>query len=102
MNIYRQGDVLIVQTRDKRPSGVMRPPRNGRIILVEGEATGHHHAVPEICEVLEMEDGRMWMLAPDEIELTHQEHNTINIAPGTYWIVRQREYAPEEIRYVQD
>jgi hypothetical protein len=34
--------------------------------------------------------------------LEHDEHDTITLPPGSYRIVRQREYAPEEIRYVAD
>jgi len=101
MRIYRQGDVLLVRTEDSRPEGSIRKPINGRVILVEGEATGHHHSVSAVCDVIDA-DGRMWMVAPKNVELTHQEHGTIEIEEGTYWVVRQRVYSPESIRTVLD
>ena len=101
MNMYRQGDVLLFSTIEKKTDGKKVKPINGRIVLVEGEATGHHHSVPEVCEVVDAGE-RLWMVVPEEVELTHQEHNTIEVAPDTYWVVRQREYTPEEIRRVAD
>ena len=34
--------------------------------------------------------------------VTHDEHATIMLPPGAYRVIRQREYAPEEVRYVAD
>lgn len=34
--------------------------------------------------------------------LIHQEHTAEVVDPGTYWIIRQREYHPQEIRRVKD
>ena len=36
------------------------------------------------------------------VELVHDEHDTLTIAPGAYKVIRQREYHPEEIRNVAD
>jgi hypothetical protein len=34
--------------------------------------------------------------------LVHDEHGTIELAPGDYRVTRQREYAPEVNRWVGD
>ena len=73
----------------------------GRVILAEGEATGHSHTLPKTVELYELDD-KQWVVVPETSELAHQEHESIAIAPGTYWVVRQREYTPEAIRRVSD
>jgi len=46
--------------------------------------------------------GRLLLVVAEPTTLDHQEHASIEIAPGAYWVVRQREYHPQEIRRVQD
>jgi hypothetical protein len=108
-NKYRQGDVLIiaVDTIPKNTTPVAR--ENGRLILAHGEATGHAHAIDDdTCELVTAEGAaELYLLVhgTDPVELTHDEHDTIVLPPresGGYQIVRQREYAPEEIRTVAD
>lgn len=99
--MYRQGDVLIVKTNEKA-DGKPIAARDGRLILAEGEATGHHHSVPATAAQLFAVDERMMLVVGEETEVQHQEHGAIRIAPGTYWVVRQREYTPQAIRRVMD
>jgi hypothetical protein len=44
-----QGDILILPVPEKLAKTLSRlheiPPREGRLILAEGEMTGHHHAI---------------------------------------------------------
>ena len=100
--MYRQGDVLIVPTTDK-PEGLSPVmPRSGRYILAEGEATGHHHSVSaDVCDVATLAD-KLFMTVAEATPLTHQEHGTIEIAPGSYWVIRQREYDAGKERRVRD
>ena len=42
------------------------------------------------------------MQAAEAAALTLDEHATIMVQPGAYRVTRQREYAPEEVRYVAD
>lgn len=93
---YRQGDILIKPV-EKLPKGLKEIPRQkGRIILAEGEATGHLHMIeaPEAMflakDITDIE-GR-FLAVEAEVALTHPEHATIKLAPGNYEIVRQREY----------
>lgn len=105
--IARQGDVLI-ERMDASVStmpGTERKPSNGRYILVEGEATGHHHSVAaEDIDTLFANDetGEMFLRVMRETRLTHQEHAPIVLTPGTYRVTRQREYTPEGLRNVAD
>ena len=104
MNIYRQGDILIIEALDGTAPEGKPVVKNGKSVLAEGEATGHFHEMTaETTQLYGVDtDERRWLVVEEETELTHPEHNTINIAPGTYWVVYQREYAPQEIRRVLD
>ena len=99
----RQGDVLIIKAEIDLQGAKEIKPRNGRIILAEGEATGHHHSVD--CAVASLFDlgGKMVMVVDEPTVITHQEHGAIEIAPGQYWVVGQREYQPKKLpRRVMD
>jgi hypothetical protein len=103
--MYRQGDVLIIPV-DAAPGPLEAVVReNGRIILAHGEATGHAHAIRADGAALfrDPELAAMFLTVTGEpAALEHDEHDTIMLPPGTYRIVRQREYAPEDVRYVAD
>jgi hypothetical protein len=44
--MYRQGDVLLVELREAPPSGQRVPPASdGVVVLMEGDTTGHRHAL---------------------------------------------------------
>lgn len=104
MKTYRQGDVLLILTTAEETGTAQREePRQGRLILAEGEATGHHHSVDAVaCQLFSLADGKRMLVVAEPDFLTHQEHGAIEIAPGTYWVVGQREYTPQEIRRVLD
>lgn len=101
--LYRQGDILLIRSR--RPEGLLPPlpAENGRLILARGEATGHHHSVGADCATLNPDDGGVMYLTVEQLtEVVHQEHAPVPLTPGTYKVVRQREYTPAAIRNVQD
>lgn len=102
--IIRQGDVFLkkVEKVAVKPTGKKVEPQNGRLILAFGEATGHHHSVPaDVCEMYEDEKATMLVVnAPTTLD--HQEHATIEINPGVYWVVRQREWTDNDERRVMD
>jgi hypothetical protein len=87
-----------------------------RIVLVHGEATGHHHSVPSrgtaLLEPSDYNDAeflkimsaagianpstsgaRFFTISKEGAELTHQEHDAIALPIGDYVVTRQREYA---------
>ena len=100
---YRQGDVLI--ERVSTPTPAQEPnkeKRFKRIVLAEGEATGHAHAL-EVDAADWWKDGDAQFVSVSKpAKVVHDEHGVINLPAGTYRITRQREYTPEAIRNVAD
>lgn len=106
MEQYRQGDIFIIRT-DEIPDGARPVARdNGRIVLAYGEVTGHAHAVldraADLFDHEQLEDRFLQVLADGGVDLVHEEHDTIHLAPGNYIVRRQREYTPERIIQVAD
>ena len=95
--MHRQGDLLIVK-REALPDGLTARQSN---IILEGEVTGHSHRLAT-GRILEDAQGRMFLEALAASQIVHQEHATIELEPGYWEVIRQREYAPEEIRLVLD
>lgn len=100
-----QGDLLIVRC-DTIPAHVVpENPEDGRLILARGEATGHHHSLPHMRGVVLFRDvgpGALYFSAETPVSLDHQEHSTINFAPGAYKVLRQRTYHAGMARRVAD
>ena len=102
--MIRQGDVMLRPVTEV-PQGAKQIGRqDGRVILAEGEVTGHHHAIRDAGVALLESDGRRFVSVADGgAELKHEEHATIKIEPGLYEVVIQREYDDaEEWRRVAD
>jgi hypothetical protein len=112
--MYRQGDVLIVPVAESAVVGNARERKpNDRVVLAYGEVTGHAHALhqPNVCaSYKEGADEYDTSATPTFIKvndspapLVHEEHDTINLPPGAYKIVHQREYdMMEGVRKVAD
>ena len=110
--IVRQGDVLLMRCKGKGkgaipPDATEVPRDNGRVVLAYGEVTGHAHAFGERHVALFRagdEGASTAYLRIDGLPATlrHEEHAPIKLPAGTYRVIRQREYTPEEIRNVED
>jgi hypothetical protein len=101
MASYRQGDVLLVAVERTPEEAVPLSREAGMWVLAHGEATGHAHViVDDRAELVRSDeaDELFLMVYGDEVELLHEEHDTIRLARGAYRVVRQREYAPEKPR----
>lgn len=100
--MVRQGDVLIRRVASA-PAGKPVAREAGRIVLAHGEATGHAHAIadPE-ADLIITDEKRRYLIARSPVTLGHEEHSPIELDEGTYEIIRQMEYQPEEVRYVAD
>ncbi len=109
MEIYRQGDVLVVAVtrlpQDRTPIGA----EDGRLILAHGEATGHAHALRAddgveffTTPATKAKPARRYLRLVKGARLFHDEHLPIDLPPGRYEVRRQKEYAPEGIRTVAD
>jgi hypothetical protein len=92
-----QGDVSILPVTTKAAATPM--PRTG-VTVVEGE-TGHTHSLhgAGLFDRATSPDGLTvgTLTVPDGVDvlMSHQEHGALLIAPGTYRIGRQREFAGE-------
>lgn len=99
---FRQGDVLVEKT-DSVPSDAVEVPReDGKVVLAHGEATGHCHAISSPAARLLSVSSRRFLRVEAEVDLEHQEHDTVKIPQGDYQVVRQREYVQQATRNVAD
>lgn len=102
MGMIRQGDVLLLPIEAIPASAKVQARDNGRVILAYGEVTGHAHAITN-PGVTRLADGiAEYLCAPEGCTLDHEEHSAIEIEPGNYRIVHQREYTPTAIIRVAD
>lgn len=96
--MYRQGDVLLIPitiTRD------FNSHKEERLVLAEGEATGHVHVMEDVALV----DGlfRETVIVVEEptplkhtnAEGTMADHQELLVDPGTYLVRTQREFDPQ-------
>jgi hypothetical protein len=111
--IFAQGDLLLERVADVAPSGMIEENADGAaMVLAEGEATGHRHAIPE--RVTKFRDDRLARDIPAGLYLghvqigsaiarvTHEEHAPITLPRGTYRVRRQRELGPRDVRILVD
>lgn len=95
----QQGDVIIFKT-DMIPSNAKFIETK---IIQHGEATGHAHRL-DTGEIYEAPDKTKYLRLVTEARISHEEHNTIDLAPGDYriGIVREYDHFSEEARQVVD
>lgn len=106
MQFKHQGDIPFYPYNGKTKGKKIK--HDGSIVLALGEKTGHKH----IISVLDHNDLQAWkqleggwiITLKTEGQLTHNEHGTLTIAPGTYRIGQEREhdYFSEITRQVID
>lgn len=101
MDVYRQGDVLLIQVQ-RLPDDVEAEIDPNRLILAYGEATGHAHRISGPGAGLFQGTAGRFLRLTQPADLVHPEHGTILLKPGTYRVVQQKEYTPEAIRPVAD
>jgi hypothetical protein len=111
--IFAQGDLLLERVPDVSPSGMVAQNADGTaMVLAEGEATGHRHAIWE-CVTMFRDDRLAWDIpaglyvghvqvnAPSA-RLTHDEHAPLILLRGTWRVRRQRELGPRDARVLAD
>jgi hypothetical protein len=101
----RQGDVMIVPASSQKDHGRPVPVKGVTVVRGETEGGNAHilHNLDGECFWSPAPDAgtelvQGWLTVPDgsSATLIHtQEHNVIGIAPGSYEIKRQREFAGE-------
>ncbi len=102
-NQYRQGDVLVTPV-GSIPTSAKPVKTKKRIILAEGEATGHCHAINYAAKQLKVftDGAEMYLRVIQPVVLLHQEHAAATIEPGDYVVKRQVEVWLDEVRQVVD
>jgi hypothetical protein len=106
---YRQGDVLVIEgVKQTTGENIAKKDCPEGVILAEGEATGHHHALraPVVGFFTPNDKLPLNVVLKETVSLTHQEHDAIDI-PGdssgvNYDIIRQVQYTPTELQRVAD
>jgi len=115
---YRQGDVMLQRvgdpiSKDVNPgffspvngSSIVARDETDRIVLAEGEMTGHSHCVlDKKSELFVTRGGKHYLNVPEESAIEHinpdnsptGEHDVINLEPGLYELTQQSEYNDED------
>jgi hypothetical protein len=102
---YRQGDVLLCAVDNILPGATLAPRDGGRVVVAEGELTGHAHAfVAARVRMFREEASRrsVLIIGKGGARLCHEEHDPILVPEGHYELRRQREYTPQAPRLVRD
>lgn len=101
----RQGDVFLIPVGSV-PAGSTEVDREGgAVVLAWGEVTGHRHQIagPAATLLRTETDDRFLRIVGAPVDLVHEEHSTIEIAPGEYRVVIGREWSSDmESRQVVD
>lgn len=101
MRYYQQGDILVKSVDEIPAEGQLI---KGRIVLAEGEVTGHAHVITGKSVLAYVVAGQMYIDVSAPTEIKHEEHGPIVIQPGKYRVdhVREYDHFEEEARYVAD
>ena len=111
---FRHGDVLIIGKEEAIKLGLINKfdfdkkslKKKKDFILAEGEVTGHFHRLDvkndDNFDLLEIGDDLFLDVKDGFVPLVHEEHKTIEIPKGEYFITIQREYDPEKDKRVID
>ena len=96
--MIRHGDVQVFKVKEI-PEGAKL--LDGRKELAYGEVTGHAHRV-DVGELFETKNGELYLKVDRLTKLTHEEHRTITLSPGCYFVSIKRMYQPGGWESVKD
>ena len=102
---YRQGDVLLCAVDRILPGAILVPRDDDRVVVAEGELTGHAHAFAAARVRMFQEEASLrssLIIGKGGGRLFHEEHGSILVPEGLYELRRQREYTPRAPRLVRD
>lgn len=97
---FRQGDVLLVSCGEVPAGARPEDQATARVLLAEGERTGHAHTMLADRVSYFREDGGgayVSVAGLSPVALSHEEHAPLAIPPGNYRVVQQRQYRPRAL-----
>lgn len=108
ISVCAQGDVYVTRIPDLPAGAVPVPPEGDHVVVTHSE-TGHHHVMDAgSVTMYRLPDSIMDCLlvvrSPTALKhlRAYDTHEPIMFEPGVYHVRRQREYAPEGWRRVED
>lgn len=112
-----QGDVLLIKTTKAAITAdhkQIAPDKHGRLVLAEGETSGHRHVFrdPGVCMLAREGVSDRVITVGNLCELLHDEgastfvptgdHAPVFVHPGTYIVRVQREWIGQGVQRAQD
>jgi hypothetical protein len=112
VNYFQQGDVLIKPVSElphwQREEAMKRDKQDvGELVVAQGETTGHSHVIRgKIVKFVPKQASNNMIVfeLTEPCTISHEEHNTITLPAGTYYIDQVREFDHFENRsqFVRD
>lgn len=104
-----QGDVLFLRV-GTLPEGLTRAvPSGDNHVVVAHSETGHHHfleAVPGVRHYISSDPLTAYLTLEETSDVIHARpfhtHETLQLEPGVWKVIRQREYTPSGYQRVED
>lgn len=87
----QQGDVVLIKI-NSLPVGEQKIISKKRMVLAEGEVTGHFHEIVEDDSELIKIGEKIILNLVNQSTLTHQEHGHITLDKGLWEVGRVQEY----------
>jgi len=99
----QQGDVILKKA-DVLPNGEKKLISTKKMVLAEGEVTGHYHGIEEANSELFQIGNKVFLSLNDTATVTHQEHGPITLDKGVWEVgrVKEYDYFSEMVREVAD
>jgi hypothetical protein len=91
MNKIQQGDVIL-RKLDNIPNGNIKIISKAKMVLAEGESTGHAHVIEENDSELIQIGEQIILNLQKQATITHEEHKPITLQPGIWEVGRVQEY----------
>jgi hypothetical protein len=105
MNTIRQGDVLFVRVNELPDGAQTQARRNERIVIAEGEATGHTHVIETDGAVQYRHPAlkQQWIVVKSApVTVIHEEHQPVTLTPGIWMVPFQVNVDRGVVRRVLD
>lgn len=87
----QQGDVVLRKLKSM-PDGKAEVISRKRLVIAEGEHTGHAHVIEDDEAELIQVGERMLLKLTKSATVTHEEHKPIRLSPGIWEVGRVKEF----------